>query len=151
MENKNNTPQSLGSLSEKKVQVLLSQFGHTVRKMPYIGKYDLLVDDKHRVEVKCSSCSNKDVRPTWIVNFHRHGKLDESNVDFYIVRLEDVPFSKQSIHLLFFAPIKRPTIRFTFRSLIYLYGNNAKAFISFRGHIKEGKVVDDDGELLAIG
>lgn len=108
----------LGVGAEKQVANRLSYKGYFVRRMPYNSAFDLLVEDK-RVEVKCARPGQDG---QWVINIHRHGKLDESKVDVYIVRLEGIPgHKKAALHLLFPAPLNVHTLKFSFASLLRDY------------------------------
>ncbi len=78
-----------------------------------------------RVEVKSAKLSHG----FWKFNIHRHGKLNESQVDAYILRLNGIPFSKNAIHLILPSPLRRYTINISLRSLLTIY---AKYFNEFK-------------------
>jgi len=42
----------------------------------------------------------------------------DSKPDCYVLRLEEVPFSKHAIHLLMLAPVERPMIYISMRALL---------------------------------
>src|ERR1700690_3352708 len=107
--------------AELKVAKLLNQYGRSARVTQYSSPFDLLVDG-WRIELKSSEPRGQNVE--WNFNIHRHGILNEVNVDFYILRLEKVPGSKAAVHLLFKSPVKTPTIRISFRSVINKYYKN---------------------------
>lgn len=96
---------------------LAGSWGRTVERQDYYAPFDLLIDGTHRVELKTAQPSMHRGKPHWRFNIHRHGKLVE-NCDFYLFRLEKVPFSKAAIHLVVPAPIGKKTIIFSFRSLL---------------------------------
>src|SRR5262249_50773732 len=92
--------------------------------------FDLLVDNKHRVEVKCGLPSAIDGLPTWRFNIHRHGVLNEET-DFYILRLERVPYSKRPVHLLFQAPLRVKVVTVSLRSLLMFHSQGVADFYDF--------------------
>ncbi len=119
---------SKGVHSVAAVAALLKWHGHQVKIMPTSGEpspYDLLVGEKHRVEVKV--CARR-TDGFWFFNIHRHGILDESSVDAYILRLEQVPEFKCALHLVIPAPIKRSTVTISLRSLITRYARYYNRF-----------------------
>ncbi len=119
--------------AQRSVACNLAGYGHRVKQMHVHSPYDLFVEGIGRIEVKCSSYNP--ALKKFRVNFHRRGKLDESNVDYYIVRLEDVPEFKYPIHLAFKAPVETLTMNISFRALLYYYGKNAVLFEELRGRV----------------
>lgn len=87
-----------------------------VHMAPYHSPFDLLVRS-FKVEVKCA----KPIKGEWKFNIHRHNKVKESNVDFYILRLDKFPYSKKAMHLVLKAPLRKPTVTVTIRSLLEKY------------------------------
>lgn len=88
----------------------------------YLAKWDLECKGK-RIEVKSGGAlqivsSSGSFQTRWQFNIHRHGVLDESQVDVYILRLEDVPEFTSAIHLIVPAPIGREVVKISLRSLI---------------------------------
>lgn len=121
----------VGNVAENRVATYLAACGLRVdRRNAYGNGYDMLVNGKYRVEVKNARCSDP-YNPQWMINFHRHGKLDERNVDLYIVRLDGILFFKAGVYLIFRAPIKRLTMRITARSLLYSYSSHARMMLEF--------------------
>lgn len=103
-----------------------------VRSGPRADKWDILVDGRWHIEVKTAAPRKVGANPpTWFFNIHRHGLVDESKVDFYVLRLEDVPYCKYPIHLLLPSPIGKPTVAVSFRALVNGYGRFAEAFRRF--------------------
>lgn len=83
--------------------------------LPYNYKFDSLINRK-RIEIKCGKIQSYGI---WKFNIHRHGKLDESSVDFYVIRLEDVPFVRHNwIHMVIPAPIGVSTLAIGMADLI---------------------------------
>lgn len=101
---------------------LLYQRGVRVQTALYKDKYDLLLNGRIRIEVKTGKPRWVKGVPTWCFNIHRHGVLDESAVDFYVLRLEGVPYFRNAIHLLRKAPIGAKSVVVSLGSL--LAGNN---------------------------
>ena len=91
----------------------------------HTSPFDLLCAGK-RIEVKVSPRRPYDNK--WFFNIHRHGILSESEVDVYILRLENVPDCKAAIHLIIPAPIGKPTVGITIRSLITRFGRYYNRF-----------------------
>lgn len=140
----------LGMKGEMAVYHILRQQGFKVKKMPHFKSgYDLLLNGKIRVEVKTSMGRSKSL--SWGINFHRHGKTDESRVDLYIVRLHGVPGCKHALHMLMRAPINRPTIVFSVKSILSRYAANVTAWIDFvgsRGRKMPGRQRFDHGKRI---
>lgn len=109
-------PQTLGRTAETAIAQNLRDYGRVVQVRKHKSPYDLLVDGM-RIEIKCSDVRVIRDVPTWWFNIHRHGVLNEQ-CDFYIFRLENVPFSKYAIHLLYKAPLSTPVASVSFRSLL---------------------------------
>ena len=103
---------------ERQVASLLQAFGHKIHHMPYQSPFDLLMDGKLRIEIKTAPPITKLGRPCWNFNIHRHNIVEESQIDYYILRFENVPWCKYAIHALFKAPIEKPTLQFGFRQLL---------------------------------
>jgi|SRR5882762_716138 len=103
-----------GKRAETYVCSWLKTQGLEVTMMGYTSPYDLLVNG-WRCEVKMAP-----MKPNgkWNFNIHRHGKVNELEVDFYIFVLEDVPYCKASIYLIKKAPLSCPTVEISVRSLI---------------------------------
>lgn len=98
----------------------LVKFIPDASQAPFRAKYDILANGK-RIEAKQSEFGSGR-KQAWFFNIHRHGVVEESQVDFYILRLEAAPIFKAAIHLVLPAPIGRPTIVISLRSLLVRYG-----------------------------
>jgi hypothetical protein len=113
--------QANGRLGEDAVYHLLStRYGRDVHTAPYLSPYDITIDGI-RVEVKTAKPrTQNDGYPmlSWTFNIHRHGKIPTIQPDCYLLRLEDVPYSSNAIHLVFLAPLYRPTIQISIRALL---------------------------------
>jgi hypothetical protein len=118
-----NSPQDFGTHAQGCVASLLRSKGFDVELRDYASPFDLLVNGR-RVEVKAArptSWSTKNGRHSytlWRLNLHRHGRLTENEVDFYVFRLEDVPEFRNAVHLVVPSPAKSKTVSLTLRSLI---------------------------------
>lgn len=110
--------QGIGLIAEERLaQLLRSTYGRTVVQCAYNNSFDLLVDGL-RVEIKCAAPrSNSGAQMFWSFNLHRHGVLSEQT-DVYILRLEQVPFCKYAIHMLFKAPVGVTTMVVSMRALL---------------------------------
>lgn len=104
-----------GMAGERQAAAWLRLKGLPVSYRPKRSKYDMEVNG-WRVEVKCAPL-NTDKRG-WFFNIHRHGSLDERQVDFYVFVLQDVPLVAANIYLVVPSPLKYKTVAITFRSLI---------------------------------
>jgi hypothetical protein len=120
------TQQELGISGEERVRNWLNGYGIKSEHAGYSSPYDLICDGR-RIEVKTASMCADNGIPTWRVNIHRHGKLDESNVDFYVIRLEDFPGMKAALHLVVPSPIERSTLNINMRNLILRWSKYANA------------------------
>jgi len=127
--------QHLGNDGQEHVrQILYNQHRRVqmgARSGPGADKWDILVDDRWHVEVKTARPRDIDGRPTWVFNIHRHGILDESKVDLYVLRLEKVPYSKAAIHLLIPSPLRVFTLEVSFRKLLNGFGRYSEPFREF--------------------
>ena len=98
---------------------ILIAHGRTVHSAPYRSPFDFLVDDGLRIELKSARMQLRVGKPPyWFFNIHRHGKLNESTTDWYVLRLEGIPFHANAIHLAVRSPIGHPTVLLSIRSLI---------------------------------
>jgi hypothetical protein len=123
-------PQIFGSKSERAIAYLLRRtYGRRVVTMDQKGPFDLLVDG-WRVELKAANRTEQAGQPRWMFNIHRHGVLEETT-DFYVLRLEDVPYSKYAIHLLYRAPIGVTVINVSMRNLLNGTSMRAEEFYRF--------------------
>ncbi len=123
--------QKFGSDSERRVASILRQFyGREVIAMAYNSSFDISVDG-WRVELKAARPNTtKEPYPVWVFNIHRHGVLNEVT-DFYILRLEQVPFTKSAIHLLFRAPIGVTVLQISPRMLMNGLSSHTEEFYKF--------------------
>ncbi len=105
-----------GAVGVRDVGNLLRHYGLRYKVMNYNDPFDLLISNKYAVEVKTA---HRQVGENfWRVNIHRHGKVEETGVDFYLFRLVNVPYSNAAIHLLEAAPVGKKVITISFRSLL---------------------------------
>jgi len=121
-----------GKAGQEAVSELLNQnYGISTKKLPYNSSFDVLVGGVFRIEIKTARCCiNKGV-PRWRFNIHRHGKMTEEEVDFYILRLENVPYHKSALHLLVPSPAKSKIIEISIRSLLNKHSKHIQAFQAF--------------------
>jgi len=111
-------PQIHGRKAEVFVADKLRNLGFLVHKMPARSKFDLLVGSK-QVEVKAARFGADN---SWRINLHRHGTLDESSVDAYVIVLSDIPGSgPMSLFLVIPAPCETPTLNISVPTLIRKY------------------------------
>jgi hypothetical protein len=127
-----------GQVSEVRVAKLLRDAGRTVKQMPYGAPFDLLVDG-WKVDVKASQMtiggakSGRSGMPLWAFVINRF-KRDDEPCDFYILRLEDVPYrSRKPLHLLLPAPLRTARLVIGFSALLSRY---AYASVEFRDFAK---------------
>jgi hypothetical protein len=120
-----------GKRGEQMIANLAKLHGRTYEKAPYQCVFDCLIDG-WSVEIKTSTRQRKDDADLWRFNIHRRGKINESETDFYVFRLEDVPgCKKKAVHLLFRAPLKCTVFNVTIRSLLNGYSSAAGDFKKF--------------------
>ncbi len=100
--------------------------------------FDYLVDG-WRIELKVALPQKAKYGPFWKFNIHRHNALKENKVDFYVLRLQDVPFTRYDLHLLLKAPLKKKVLQFSVRSLMDGYGLYGREYHRFmRGEFGQG-------------
>jgi hypothetical protein len=104
---------------QQQVYAWLRLQGFETFQADYNAKYDILCNGK-KVEVKTAEYVNGG----WSVNIHRHGILNESDVDLYVLRLEGGPLFKYAIHLIIPAPVGKLRINITPRSLLTRYARH---------------------------
>jgi hypothetical protein len=86
---------------------------------PAKGRSDTLNIDGALVDVKLAKPMKSG---KWMVNIHRHGELDESGVDAYLILLSGVPGNDSMLlYLVLPAPVNRPVFAFSTSSLIRIY------------------------------
>lgn len=113
----------VGRDGEYSVCKWLRSSGYKVERAPYDSPYDMTCNSK-RIEVKSSTFDSRH----WKFNIERGGVLNESAVDVYILRLEGVPGFKAAVHLILSAPIERPNIKISLRTLLAKYGQHYNKF-----------------------
>ena len=114
------TTTEFGAGGNESVAQLLRYRGYRVEASSYLCPFDLLVNGCVRVEVKRAAFS----RNRWVVNIQRHNGLNEQGVDIYIIRLEKAPGLPCATHLIMKAPLGKPTVTITFRSLLTKYAKH---------------------------
>lgn len=93
---------------------------HTDLKSKLVGDYNAaydLVAGNVRIEVKAAPLKNK----KWRFNIHRHGVVDERDVDVYVLVLEGL--MKYRLYCVIPAPLNTPTLEISLRGL---FGKFAK-------------------------
>jgi len=113
----NGTRQLTGKNGQIRVWQWLANHGIDATYAKYQDSYDLIVGHLH-IEVKTAHFS----RGLWRFNIHRHGKLKEGEVHWYILRLLGVPGFKSAIHLVIPSPIGTPNVQISIRSLVTRWG-----------------------------
>jgi len=101
-----------GKEGESSVAEILTIYGHDAKRAGHRDKFDLLVDGKWKIEVKCAAPATKFSKRKgtlrfWRVNFHRHGKMDEQ-ADLYVIKLLDFDGSEPAF-ILMRSPYGSPT------------------------------------------
>ena len=109
--------------AETKVQNQLRYRGIASEHQSFASGYDLLTAGGQRVEVKYAGFRRlkKDGRMGWQINCHRHGVLDETNLDWYAAVLGSDPtnlFGKAVLTLIIPAPVEKFTLVISPRSLV---------------------------------
>ena len=99
--------QETGNRGEQNTVAMFRDAGRAVQKAPYRSPYDCIVDG-WRIDIKTSRFSTSRPSPGWFIRFHTHGLLDESNRDFYVARLEEIPYYKEkALYLAYRAPVNK--------------------------------------------
>jgi hypothetical protein len=119
-----------GHKGEDAVADLLRWHGRKVEVMRPNHPFDLLVDGKWKVEVKTASPGKRRKGLQWRFEIMRHGVLNEV-ADFYILRLDQVPYTARAVHCLVIAPVMKTQIAISFRGLLDGDGYMAQAFQHF--------------------
>jgi hypothetical protein len=106
----------IGKKFEIRTQQLLSK--NDIKTTLQVKKpYDLLTKNGLRIEVKYSSYNPK--RNHWVFNIYRHGVLDESQADFYVLWLEPIqPLLKQHLYIVLPAPVGQKVIKIGPKTLL---------------------------------
>lgn len=123
------------------------------------GGPDTLLVDGARVEVKTAAA--RDSRGRWLINLHRHGELDETDVDAYLILLSGVPDrGPMSLYIVLPAPQRVKLLAFSVSSLMRLYAGNIEDWETLKAIAKrakkptpaailQGKTVESDLEKIA--
>ena len=123
--------------AQRSVRAWLGGYGISSEPTHYNAPYDLLTSNGLRIEVKASGYEREMRR--WSFNIHRHGVLDEGEVDFYILRCES-GFATEflgtsAFHLVVPAPLGMPTLRISIRNLLCGFWsgtfNNIECLLSY--------------------
>ena len=109
--------------AETKVQNQLRYRGVDSKRQSFASEYDLLTAGGQKIEVKYASFRRlkTDGRMGWQINFHRHGVLNESEVNWYAAILDADStglFGKAVLSLILPAPINKTTLQLSPRSLV---------------------------------
>ena len=121
------------------VKAILRSYGHTAEDFsrPW-SPFDILMDGKIKIEVKTGRYIIK--QKCWLFNIHRHNVLNETDVDFYVLRFNDIPGTDRAINALYKAPLNVYTMNFSIREL--LEGKIQQAVKDFRSlNLKSKKVL----------
>ena|ERR1700679_1917299 len=108
-----------GLVCQRQVTAFLRRYKFSVHEQQFHSPFDLLVNNK-RIEVKAAGFDT--TKKFWLFNIHRHNVLDETNVDIYILRLENVPGFTYAIHLIIPAPLGVFNVQISLRSLLTRWG-----------------------------
>jgi len=120
--------QDNGLAGEKRFYLHLRSRRVSIKKRQYKSSFDFLVGED-RVEVKTAVLRKMGTGASaWTFNIHRHGIL-KNGCDYYVFLLEGFPLVRQTIYLLFKAPLKKKTISIGLRAFIQgKYMKHATAF-----------------------
>lgn len=125
--------------AQVRVRQWLKLKGINTEHASYYAPFDLYTSRGTRIEVKYAPFS---VRPkpmalngeqaAWWFNIHRHGKLDCSAVDFYILRCDGSPELETvglnaAFHVIIKSPIEKKTLCLSLRTILRDYGSNVDA------------------------
>jgi hypothetical protein len=126
-----------------KVRAWLNAHGIKAYAAGYHDAFDFRTEYGDNVEVKwCAlikSAKGRVAEWKWQFNIHRHGVLDESQVDFYVLRCEPGPakefLGENAFHLVIPAPLGVKVMVITPRSLLTRHAK----FYNGVGQLKNGK------------
>jgi hypothetical protein len=115
----------IGRNGERATVTWLRRHGVKCKRVAdYNSRFDVLTDSGLKIEVKTASLGSRRGRDCWRANFHRHGKLKESGVDFYILVLDENDLFSCRIFVVIPAPIGSSTICITARTLVNRFAAN---------------------------
>lgn len=125
--------QAFGKAAEGSVAALLRKAGRKIKMRGYYDRIDMDVDGLH-VELKAARpCTNSQLTVSWRFSLHRHGKISQELPDFYLLRLEQVPYTKHAIHLIIPGDTKTKTFSVGINGLLSQdFADNAKMFDRLR-------------------
>jgi hypothetical protein len=118
-----------GIQGEERVLKLLKTYGRSCDRQFHQDPFDILVDG-WRVDVKTAVPVEYHGGYRWLFNLH-HGGRPITGCDFFVLRLEDVPFSVRPVHLLLGAPFPTLTVAVTVQSLKCVWPLYAAKFFRF--------------------
>jgi hypothetical protein len=125
---------ALGHAGEAAVVSWLRRHGVKCKRVAdYNSRFDVLTDSGLTIEVKTASLGSRRGRDCWRANFHRHGKLKESGVDFYILVLDESELFSCRIFVVIPAPIGSSTMCITARTLLNRFAANINNWLLIAG------------------
>lgn len=145
----NGTAQDIGREAEEFVMRSLRVRGLSVKRMAYNSPFDLLVGDK-RVEVKASRPTSDKGGARWVINIHRHGVLDESKIDVYVILLDlSIYGKKKPLVLIIPSPVESKTLNYSLDSLLTIHHWQIENWAAF-GVTGKNKYRSDNSEDVYI-
>ena len=114
--------------AELHIYGILYRHGREVSRCGYKAPYDMLVDG-WRVDVKSAVPRFRGKMPYW--KFFLKPDKRQEDCDFYVMRLVDIPFCDQAIHMLFPAPLGTTTFTVSFHSLLERHSSHVQLFRAF--------------------
>lgn len=117
--------------TEGLVAVMLRRRGVPCHRIGQVrSPFDVLTAGGLRCEVKAASFKRN--RKAWVVSIQRNGRLDESEVDFYVLALSIGGLFHRAKHkklyLVIEGPIRRKQIVITLHRLLTQWENNVGAW-----------------------
>jgi hypothetical protein len=117
--------------TEGLVAVMLRRRGISCHRVGKVrSPFDVLTAGGLRCEVKAAAFRRS--RKAWVVSIQRQGKLDESQVDFYVLSLSVGGLFNRAkhkkIYLVIESPIRRKQIVITLHRLLTQWKNNVGAW-----------------------
>jgi len=80
--------------------------------------FDFWVNGR-RVEFKTARpTQTKRQSPYWQFSLHRHGKLNESDIDFYVVCFEEIPYMQKNFYGAVQAPVQVKSLSYGMPDLL---------------------------------
>jgi hypothetical protein len=119
-----------GRRGEYTVATLLRRHGREVEMMKPKHPWDMKVDGKWKVEIKTATPQAYFKGLRWEFEIMRNGVMNEA-ADLYVLRLEDVPYTENAVHLLMVGPIGKTKVVVSFLGLLNGQGQLAQDFRTF--------------------